>query len=147
MKGQDEGFSLIEMVAVLVLLALAAAAMLPAPRTHGSGPALKAFALETAAYLRLARTQAIAQNREAVVLFDFDSRTVRADGLPPDVLIPVEISVALVTASDEVNRNSASIRFFPDGSASGGNISVSDGSRKMDIAVNWLTGAVVIAAP
>jgi general secretion pathway protein H len=146
-KRREGGFSLFEMLTVLALLALAASIMLPMARKRANRPELAAFAQETTAYLRFARSEAIAQNREKLVRFDFDRRTVSTDGVAQSLVIPASTTVTIVTASGEVKGREASIRFFPNGGASGGNISIGGSARRIDIAINWLTGAVVVLAP
>ncbi len=39
----------------------------------------------------------------------------------------------------------AGIAFLPDGSSSGGRVELADGSRHMQIGVEWLTGRVSVA--
>jgi general secretion pathway protein H len=56
------------------------------------------------------------------------------------------LSIGLLTVNGE--RDSAilgNIRFNPDGSSSGGRIVLADGTRRIAVGVDWLTGRVVIA--
>jgi general secretion pathway protein H len=51
----------------------------------------------------------------------------------------------LLTAQTEVESDHrGSIRFYPDGSSTGGRITVSSGERQYLVDVDWLTGRVAI---
>ena len=61
-RGQD-GFTLLEMVCVVPIIAMLAAILLPSMPRGTSRPRLEAYALETAALLKADRTAAIAATR------------------------------------------------------------------------------------
>jgi general secretion pathway protein H len=54
-------------------------------------------------------------------------------------------------AEDAPNEHSGRIRFFPDGSSTGGRITLRAGQRQWHVNVSWLTGEVrvvdTVAAP
>jgi len=58
------------------------------------------------------------------------------------------IALRLVTARKELSGNvSGRLRFFPDGSSTGGRIVlVNDGDRR-EIEVDWLTGKIIMVMP
>jgi len=59
--------------------------------------------------------------------------------------LPERIELKLYTAQrDLVNDNVGAIRFFPDGGSDGGRITLTAGTRKYDVDVDWLTGRVAI---
>jgi hypothetical protein len=63
----------------------------------------------------------------------------------PVALAP-QIAIAVTSAATEViGPTRAAIRFLGDGSATGGQIALSDGRRGATVAVDWLTGRVSIA--
>jgi len=52
----------------------------------------------------------------------------------------------LLTISGEaLNGREGDIRFNPDGSSTGGRISLADGRRRIGVGVDWLTGRVSVA--
>jgi pyruvate,orthophosphate dikinase len=54
--------------------------------------------------------------------------------------------VAFLTAAEEVSRERrGAIRFFPDGSATGGGIRLTQNGRSYLVSVHWLTGQVSLA--
>jgi general secretion pathway protein H len=142
--GTAGGFSLIELLAVIALLAMVVLIVSSAPtpgRFRGEGMvALR----QIAAGLREARSRAIAENREVVFALDVEGRRYRIGSGPADAL-PAGIDLVLDTVREEqIGATSGGIRFFPDGSSSGGRIILERGPRRESIAVHWLTGRIVI---
>ena len=134
------GFTLIEMLAVLAILALVASIALPVLRRPPDALRLEAAARMLASALRLTRAQAIAGNAELSLSIDADRRVFESPVHPATALDP-EISIAMTVAAPERRAGAAgSIRFFPDGTSSGGDIDLTLGARRARIAVNWLTG-------
>jgi general secretion pathway protein H len=113
------------------------------PWSRGLG--LQATAADLAAGLRLARSEAILSNRQ--VLFDLDTvgHRYRVGSSAPKQL-PADLSIELLTISGEARKaGEGDIRFNPDGSSTGGRISLVDGRRKVAVGVDWLTGRVSVA--
>src|ERR1051326_3345831 len=69
-RGQEAGFTLIEVIVVLAVLAFALALIVGYKPPWSSGSGLRGTAAELASSLRLARSEAILQNRP--VLFELD---------------------------------------------------------------------------
>jgi general secretion pathway protein H len=44
--------------------------------------------------------------------------------------------------AERVSANAGRLRFFPDGSASGGKVVLREGARTATVSVNWLNGDV-----
>jgi general secretion pathway protein H len=139
------GFTLLEMLIVLALMAIVAGVVLPIFGTGVSTTDLKRAAREVAAGLRLARSQAIAQRSESVLVLDVAGRTF---SVPPDPRVhsmPAGIDLKLFTAQrDLVSDQVGAVRFFPDGGSTGGRITLAAGERKFDVDIDWLTGRVAI---
>ena len=61
--------------------------------------------------------------------------------------MPTGSHISLSTAQQEqLNAATGAIRFFPDGSSTGGGVGLSLGAERYDIQVDWLTGGVSIHA-
>jgi general secretion pathway protein H len=137
------GFTLIELLAVIALLAIVGliVSSVPAPgRSHGEGLA----AVRTlAAGLRAARSEAIASNREIAFALDVERRRFRV-GTGPITPLPQHIALVLEAArAEQIDAAAGSIRFFSDGSSTGGRIVVEHGAGRDAIAVDWLTGRIL----
>ena len=139
------GFTLLELLIVLLLVGLIAALTVPAFSGGVSTTQLKSAAREVAAGLRLARGQAIAQRSEAALELDVTARAFRVLPDPRVHALPAGIDIKLFTAqSDLVNDRVGAIRFYPDGGSNGGRVTLAAGERKFDVDVDWLTGRVAI---
>jgi len=142
---REGGFTLIELLVVLAVLGLALALIAGYKPPWSRGLGLQATAAELAAGLRLARSEAILNNRP--VLFDVDlvGHRYRVGTGTPRTL-PADLSLELLTISGEALKGrEGDIRFNPDGSSTGGRISLADGRRRIGVGVDWLTGRVSVA--
>jgi general secretion pathway protein H len=122
------GFTLIEMIVVIVILSLVAGLVLVRQPWHSAGLNTDATIRALGEGLRLARSRAIAQDREVTVVTASDGFSV--DGAAAWRLPPGEVLSA------------ARVIFTPDGGSSGATILLTVGGRRIAVEVNWLTGRV-----
>src|SRR5271169_192561 len=143
--GKQGGFTLIELVVALAVIGLALVLIVGYKAPWSSGLGLEGTASELASGLRLARSQAIADNQPVAFSLDLAGHRYRVGGEAPRSL-PARLSIALLTVDGE-RRSTAigDIRFNPDGSSTGGRITLADGSHRVAVGVDWLTGRVTIA--
>jgi len=134
------GFTLFEMLAVLAILGLVAALAIPALRRPPDSLRLEAATRSLASALRLSRAQAITRNTDVVLTVDVDRR-IFASSTGLSIELDQEISVEMVFAAPlRRGRAAGAIRFFRDGTASGGDILLTLNKRRARISVSWLTG-------
>lgn len=140
------GFTLIEMAVVLALMGL----LLSLALTRG-GPGMTsrqphAAALEIAAALREARAQAIGSGRDVAFRLDLSANRYQFENRGSHPL-PDGIALTLtgVARGMDEEHNAGSMFFAPDGSASGGRISVAAQGRRETVSVNWLNGLVTVS--
>ena len=139
------GFTLLEVLLVLVLGVVAYVAVLQLPSRGASAADLKAAARTLAAGLRHAQTMAMATRRDSALTVDVESREFTVAGDSTVRQLPSNLELKLYTAQSEVtSERHGAIRFYPDGSSTGGRITVSAGPRKYLVDVDWLTGRVSI---
>jgi general secretion pathway protein H len=87
----------------------------------------------------------MATRRDALLTLDMESREYLSTGEGEAHKLPDNIDIKLFTAQTEVtSEKRGSIRFYPDGSSTGGRITVASGERKYLVDVDWLTGRVSI---
>ncbi len=155
------GMTLIEVLAVLAILSLAAVMAVPLVRAPSPERTLQTAADNLARQVRAARSTAILTNGETRLLIDVDARTiatrtgdarvagllnantpVRVAGGQP-VQLPSGMTVTVTAAAADVEPGRvAAIRFFPDGSSTGGRIELRLRERRAVVAVDWLSGRV-----
>jgi general secretion pathway protein H len=92
--------------------------------------------------LRATRAQAIVRGKEQN--FDVDTRAnTYRDIKKHDVALPRGLRLSITSAKeDQPNDHTGRIRFFPDGSSTGGRITLQNGKRQWHVNVSWLTGEV-----
>ncbi|HTV46465.1 MAG TPA: GspH/FimT family pseudopilin [Stellaceae bacterium] len=140
-----DGFTLIELLVVLAVIGFSLALFVGyrAPWSRSLG--LHGTAAELASELRLARSQAIADNRPVALALDLAGHRYRVGNALPQPL-PASLSIGLLTVDGEKrNASAGDIRFNPDGSSTGGRITLADGSHRVAVGVDWLTGRVTVA--
>lgn len=141
--GHSEGFTLLELLVVLAIVALIFAIAIPNLRLPGFASDAASAARQIASGLADARQAAIFGNREARVVVDIQNRTY-AVGSGPAVALEGIRKLTLITAErDVLDDTRGEILFYPDGSAGGGEIRVQDEAGTIaTIRVNWLTGRI-----
>jgi general secretion pathway protein H len=143
--GREAGFTLIEIIVVLAVVGFALVLIVGYKPPWSSTLGVRGAAAEVASSLRLARSEAILRNRSVAFEIDLASRRFRA-GSGAVRQLPPQLSIALLTVQGERRDvSTGDIRFNPDGSSTGGRISLADGARKMAVGVEWLSGRVSIA--
>ena len=145
MRGRGgAGFTLVELLVVMVIAMLAAALVAPHLPLALSGVKLDSAAREVAGALRAARGLSVVGNRPVAFSFDPDAGAYRygdqsgAIGAAQDVRFSIH-GAAPPRAGSERRRL---IRFFPDGSSTGGWIALSQGTRTRTVRVEPLSGQV-----
>jgi general secretion pathway protein H len=138
------GFTLLEMMIVLVLVAGVAALL--AGNLIGRMASTKAgmVARQVAAAMRYTRAHALRTRQAQVLQVDLEGRTVTAPQRRP-IEVPEPLEIKLLTATQETSgRKAGSIRFFPDGGSTGGKLTLMAEGRTWEVAVSWLTGEISV---
>lgn len=137
----EAGFSLLELLVALSIVALALVIAVPNIRQASGSNSLRLLSHRVASELQLARSKAILERRP--VAFVADARTgafgveVGSIVLPPETVLAIAGSL-LRPAGPHASR----IVFFPDGSSSGGRVTLGNLKSLSMINVDWLTGSV-----
>lgn len=145
MTQRQYGFSLIELLIVISISVMALA--LVAPRMSGifERLELKQLAQKMTNSLQATRSQAISSGRDALWSVDLKNYNFVYGRDLKKISFSKDINVSLITASKEkISDEQANIRFFSDGSATGGELRLSQDKRQYCIYINWLTGRVWI---
>ena len=144
------GFSLLEMLLVMALIAVASLLAVAAFGGGMQGMQLRAGARDLAAQMRFARAVAISSGQSQDVVIDPQARTWqgakgRSGGLPAAGEVVFTGARASLFASGEGNEGKGTVRFFPDGAATGGRVRLLANGGGWDVDVGWLTGDVRVS--
>lgn len=133
---RQRGFTLIELLVTLALAGLMMSLVPPLLGKGGERGRLDHDARLLTDGLRLARSRAILDDREAMVKFDPRANLFAIDGA--ERRLSRGIVATVETSADEPGL----LYFYPDGSASGALIRLTNDSGSRTLSVDWLTGAV-----
>jgi general secretion pathway protein H len=143
--GGEDGFTLLEIVCVIAMLAILAAIVLPAIPRGTSTSKLQSYATETAALLKEDRNAAVRRRTDVIATVDPASRRVRSGSSGRSVIIPEDVTFDAKLATRCNDRLAGpTIRFFASGMSCGGAIKLTRPGVGFEIRVNWLTGGVEI---
>jgi general secretion pathway protein H len=152
---KKRGFSLVELIIVLLLISLAVSLVIPSLFRLSKTAELKGMAQKVSAILRYCRSESIRRGQVYQVLFDSHAREIRVQSveeveeqerviqryaLPEGIQIE-EVKIPPPQYLTEV----PAIEFYPNGGSNGGSILVDSRDRKgYIIKVHFLTGIVEI---
>ena len=138
----NAGFTLLELLVVLTILVLATTLSMTMFSRRPSANELDIAARNIGNVLKNARSIAIRLNTTEAVIFDVQGSKVIYGPPLGNVVVPPQIKMNVVVAAGAENAaKSGTVRFFADGSSSGGWISLIEGSRTETLTINWLTGS------
>ena len=136
----EAGFTLVEMLAVLVILTLAASAVLRAGSGSAETAEVRAFLIRAEAMMRHARTAAVETSSVQDVVIDARARRfVHNSGLAIEVPAGLALDGVVARVPEEAN-GALVIRFFPDGGSTGATLPFRFRGEVYVLRVNWLTG-------
>lgn len=147
MGRRSSGFSLLEMIVVMAVIAAASLLAVSAFGSGMQGMKLRAGAKDLAAQMRFARAVAISSGEPQDVIIDPQSRHWQGakgrSGQLPDVGEIVFTGARSTQLDpDRNNAGTGTVRFFPDGAATGGRVRLLANGGGWDVDVGWLTGDV-----
>lgn len=138
------GFTLVELLVVMVLAALMLSLVGTSLSRSISGAEMRSAAREMAASMRYTRTRAILDKQEHVFYVDTENRSYLAPKRER-VELPEGMEVEMTTARSELTSESVGgIRFYPDGGSTGGHVKLAANGRIYRIDIAWLTGEATV---
>lgn len=137
------GFTLVELLVVFALLALAIAIVPPAYDRLHEASQYRDTVRTMLSDIRQARFRALSEGREVRFGVDLAERTYGVEGGPRHRL-PARLEVRATVAGIEMADRRAAIRFLPSGGATGGSIELHrPNGGGVRLTVDWLSGAVI----
>lgn len=134
------GFSLLETLVALSVIALATAVAVPALRRPSDAMRLDVIAREMIEVLRSVRARALFRAEGQDFRIDLDRLAYAATDAPAQPL-PKDLRVKMTVAASQRGGRTGTIHFYPTGAATGAVIELRIGAHVARIDVNWLTGA------
>lgn len=162
------GFTLLELLVVLVIISLMSALLVPNMAGSLSSMDLKTAAKKTSAALRYAQSRAVSEKTTCAVCFDFNKRALfiltvakspndtgmehsGGDTAKPKkqktYFLPDGIRLEKgVSSTGEMDSGLFRIYFFPAGGSSGGEVILTnDRGKQYSVSVDFITGVVKLA--
>jgi general secretion pathway protein H len=141
----ERGFTLLEIVCVLAIIALLAAVLLPFIPQQTSRSRLQAYALQAATLLKADRNAAIRDRTNVATVVDAQARAIRSGASRAVIRIPDDVRFdALLPQTCRQRTALSTIDFFANGTSCGGTIALTRFDAGFEIRVNWLTGRIEI---
>lgn len=136
------GFTLFELLVVLALIAFAASISVVIGSRSSERAAMKRDVSLFATTARRARAEALSNGAPLDLIIDAGARSYDAGIAGGGILASGRIA-EFVTARELMSEPSRGvIRFYPDGSTSGGRVVIVGDNARNTIKIDWLTGAV-----
>lgn len=139
-REREAGFTVIEIIVVLALLALAYALVAPSVAGLLGRPRFDDAVRQLIISLREARATAITTSRDTHFAVASDRRSWRAGKYVGTVAEGVSLS--LKAPVGVVGATPSEIVFFPDGSSTGGRFVLTSGRRARVVVVDWVSGRI-----
>jgi general secretion pathway protein H len=143
----ERGFTLLEMVCVLAIIALLAAVLLPLVPHQTSRSRLQAYALQAAALLKADRNAAIRRQVSVTTVVDAEARAIRSGSSQAVIRVQQDVHFdALLPQTCRERPALSTISFFANGTSCGGAIALTRPDAGYEVRVNWLTGRIEIVS-
>ncbi|MDN4985867.1 MULTISPECIES: GspH/FimT family pseudopilin [Bradyrhizobium] len=141
----QNGFTLLEMVCVLSIVAMLVGILLPRLSPGTSRPRLEASALEIASLLKIDRNAAVKSGMRVLTRIDASTRRLQSGSNGSVLVVPDDVTLDALLPRDCEGRPALStISFFPSGFSCGGTLRLSRLNTVYEVRVNWLTGGIEI---
>lgn len=142
------GFTLVELLAAIVIVALAASTVTLGFSRRPDRNSVSALAAETASLARSTRALAVETGRDAVLVVDLERRTVLSRAAVRPLAIPPDMDLEVIAAMQErAGPGVSGIRFYPDGASTGGTIRLGHSGMSHEVRINWFTGRIQVVPP
>jgi len=135
------------MTAVIAIVAMVAAILLPVAPRATTRQRLAAYAVETAALLKADRNAALLRSAQINAQIDAPGRMIRSGSSGRVMRIPNDVSFqAMLPLTCNERPARSTISFFATGMSCGGTIVLSRLGAGYEVRVNWLTGGIEVVA-
>jgi len=147
-RAQLKGFTLVELLIVLVIMSLLLSLVPPLLSNVMPSVTIKATANDLLHDIKYVRNMAVLNGRQTSLILNAVDGSYFSEAKDNGVRIdlPTDIALSISDVGGEIaNAESIPVRFFADGSSSGASILLRAEDRAYTIQVDWLTGRVSLA--
>ncbi len=145
-RGSNSGFTLLELLVALAIASLIMALVVPNLMRGPGRRELDASVRDVASSLRTTRALAISVDRPQGFVVDVDHGVYGPAARSPLHRLPPGIGISLTTTSGQVyDAATGMVRFFPDGSSTGGEVVLIGDGLRYHVLINWLDGQITIS--
>ena len=142
-RSQHTGFTLLELIVVLFIMVLGVSVVAAQLSSGNNAISHQQTASDIVSALRYARNKAVVTHKDSSVTFNLTENSYTVEQRDKVYHIPNTIALTLVTTKSQLQgQQQGSIRFFADGSSTGGRVTLTRGKQAWQIDVNWLTGQI-----
>lgn len=139
---KEEGFTLAEMLVVLMIVAMMTTLSFPYLAGRNSSNTTEKFADKLQTMLKQSKQLALIQNQTVEVIFLQSPRRFQSKKLKITVDVPAKLRIQINVGQDEIKPEKLRLAFYPDGSSSGGAFKITGEKKPVLIKVDWLTGVI-----
>jgi general secretion pathway protein H len=145
-RGQS-GFTLLEIVCVMAVVAALAAIIFPTIPRGTSRTTLEAYAVRAAALLKQDHAYSRAMKTDVATALDLQRGLIRSGATGTVLVLPPDVALGAVLARQCRGADIGTvIQFLPSGMSCGGVLTLARLGNILQIRVNWLTGGVEIVS-
>ena len=140
---KQQGFTLLELLVVLFIVVLGVSIVAVNISSGNTAINHERTARDIVSALRHTRNTALMSHRETAVVFDVVEHNYKIVPSNKVYKIPEQFAINVQIAKNQLlNEQQGSIRFFNDGSSSGGRVLLTRDTAVWQINVIWLTGQI-----
>jgi general secretion pathway protein H len=139
-RPSNTGFTLVELLVFIAIVAVGTAIAIPSIMRPSERLSLASAMRDVTAALRLTRSAAIKRNTELALVIDTDRRSYQSAAVGEGRLSASIDVLMKIADSEQLSPSRGVFRFFPDGSSTGGELTLSLRGRRAKLCVHWLTG-------
>lgn len=143
-KGSSAGFTLLELLVVMVLLALSVSIWYGINFRQRDSFRLKTATRSLHSFFLASRSYALLADQDNECRYLPDSRTIEESLRQRQLQLPEGIAISLSAEGDVLQEPESLLTFYADGSAAGGPFFIHSGSRQLAMEVDPILGKVSV---
>ena len=148
LNGQAQGFTLVELILVLVIIAVAASLVGPALSKRFTEADPRRVIVQLRSVMELLRVQAVQRGREEILVIAPETKRYWLEGRGETVEIPHGSGDLSAQGRFVRDEGEVEIHFYPDGTNSGGEVQIeqqrSEGETIYRLSLNPLLGTATV---